>query len=89
MAVGELASHSHGNSVSWNGNHNHTIYRSGNGGGNWTGIAGSPNNEFAADYGTSTNGNHNHSVTINNTGSNQPHNNIQPYEAVYIWKRIS
>lgn len=89
LSVGEIASHSHSGSVSWNGKHNHTIYRSGDGGGNWTGIAGSPSNEFAANYGTSTNGNHNHTVTISNTGSNQPHNNIQPYVVSNIWIRIS
>lgn len=89
MTVGEIASHSHSGSVSWNGNHNHSIYRAGNGGSNWTGIAGSPSNEFAGNYYTTTTGNHNHTVTISNTGSNQPHNNIQPYVAANIWIRIS
>lgn len=32
---------------------------------------------------------HNHAITINNTGSDQAHNNIQPYLAVYMWKRLS
>ena len=37
---------------------------------------------------TTTNaGAHSHKVTINNTGSSQAHNNIQPYIAIYIWKR--
>lgn len=89
LSVGEIASHSHSGSVSWNGNHNHSIYRAGNGGSNWTGIAGSPSNEFAGNYYTTTTGNHNHTVTISNTGSNQPHNNIQPYVAANIWIRIS
>lgn len=26
---------------------------------------------------------------LNNTGGNQPHNNMPPYLAVYIWKRVS
>lgn len=28
-------------------------------------------------------------VTINDTGNSQPHNNMPPYLAVYIWKRIA
>lgn len=28
-----------------------------------------------------------HTISINNTGSNQIHNNMQPYLAIYIWKR--
>lgn len=33
------------------------------------------------------NATHNHSVTINNSGSNQAHNNMQPYITCYMWKR--
>ena len=32
---------------------------------------------------------HSHTVAINNTGSNQTHNNMQPYLSVYIWKRTA
>lgn len=38
---------------------------------------------------TNTTGNHSHTININNTGSSQSHNNMQPYLAVYMWKRVS
>ena len=38
---------------------------------------------------TSTDGNHSHTVTINNTGSNTAHNNLQPYISCYIWCRTA
>ena len=28
-------------------------------------------------------------VVLSNTGSSQPHNNLQPYITVYMWKRVS
>ena len=36
---------------------------------------------------TTSSGNHAHIVTINNTGSNIAHNNIQPYYTCYMWRR--
>lgn len=38
---------------------------------------------------TSTAGNHSHSVTVAASGGNREHNNMQPYLAVYMWKRLS
>lgn len=32
---------------------------------------------------------HSHSFTTNNTGSNTAHNNMPPYLAVYMWKRVA
>lgn len=43
---------------------------------NWTGA-------------TSSNGSHSHTVTVNNTGNSNSHNNMPPYLAVNIWKRIA
>lgn len=37
----------------------------------------------------SINATHTHSATVSNTGSNQSHNNMQPYINVYIWKRTN
>ena len=38
---------------------------------------------------TSTAGSHSHTMSLNNTGGSQAHNNMQPYVAVYMWKRIA
>ena len=38
---------------------------------------------------TSSVGNHSHTVTINTAGGDSIHNNIQPYLAVYIWRRTA
>lgn len=35
------------------------------------------------------NASHNHSGSIGSTGGNAAHNNMPPYLAVYIWKRIA
>ena len=32
---------------------------------------------------------HTHTVTVNNTGSGSAMNNMQPYLAVYMWKRTA
>lgn len=43
------------------------------------------------DY-VSTEGNHSHTVPLhntNNTGNNQPHNNMPPYIVKYCWERVS
>ena len=89
LTVAEMPSHNHVASTNNTGAHTHTIYRSGDGGGPWTGIAGSKNNEYAGNYTTSSSGAHSHTVTINNTGSSQPHNNLPPYLSVYIWLRTA
>lgn len=93
LPVGELPSHGHSASTNTTGNHNHCTYMPTvtNQGSDF----GKAGNEFAnsgpgrlnlyTEYG----GNHSHTVTIDNTGSNTAHNNLQPYISCYIWQRTA
>ena len=78
LTTGELAAHSHG--VTDPG-HNHSIDEGGGSGNGFFGGSGSPD---AGIISTETTG-----ISINSTGSVNPHNNQQPYIAVYIWQRTA
>lgn len=86
LTVGELPSHNHTASSNNTGGHNHKYYSYKNGGdvGGFGGYG-----DRSTGYDTSTAGTHSHTITIENTGSNRYHNNMQPYLSVYIWKRIA
>lgn len=89
LSLEEMPLHNHTAWTDYQGNHNHAINRTGNGGGSWTGIAGSPSNQYAGWDWTdlSYTGEHAHSVGIGSTGGNAAHNNMPPYYALaYIMK---
>ena len=97
LTVGEIPSHNHTASTNTTGNHHHgTVWTEGNY--NVWGLYNSSTNHRGMGAGndydnalpnTSTDGNHSHTVNISNTGSNQSHNNLQPYLVVYIWQRTA
>ena len=98
ITVGELPSHNHSGSTTttnltgWFTNNGNSDTANGDGtffkANKRTGQG--SNSGGAADGGKFTfNGTHSHSITINNTGSSQSHNIMQPYIAVYMWKRKS
>lgn len=87
LSVGELPSHNHVATCSTDGNHSHILnaYANATGGGGkgyWFDRSGSLDS-------TQNAGNHSHTISISNTGNNKAHNIIQPYFAIFIWKRIS
>ena len=87
LSVGELPSHNHIAISNDAGTHSHTLgaYANDSGGGGkgyWFDRSGSLDTTKAA-------GSHNHVISISDTGNNNAHNIMQPYVAVFMWKRIS
>lgn len=79
LTVAELASHTHTGSTNSTGSHDHSYqdhprdtslkYAAGTAGADRDAVSDS----------TGSAGNHSHTITMNNTGSGTPHNNLQPY----------
>lgn len=54
----------------------------------WSVHSGSSGADYLNGY-TSSAGAHTHTITVESTGSGSAHNNMPPYLAVYVWKRVA
>lgn len=94
LTLDNIPSHTHGASMNSAGNHTHSMYM--------TYGSNEPSGQrlslirrtegtgmYSSTIGINEAGNHTHFITINNTGGNTPHNNMQPYLVVYIFKRTA
>ena len=98
LTVDQMPEHTHSGSTSCAGSHNHGAmwddtkqakpyygyYFNTN---SYTGTRGSIDDRNTM-ANTSTNGSHTHTINMDNTGGGQSHENMPPYLAVNIWKRI-
>ena len=90
LTVGELPAHNHTASTNTTGNHTHQFQLYGPNGNTNMNFPSDFDTNYARNKGTTLSaGNHSHTININNTGSSQSHNNMQPYLAVYMWKRTA
>mgnify|MGYP005953253473 CR=1 FL=1 len=94
LSVGELPAHKHTANINTAGSHNHTFGSGSNGGSDnhtfdigWGEHSINIGNGFNKTYYTTDSGSHFHTIVVDNSGGNTAHNNLQPYLAVYCWKR--
>lgn len=93
LTTNELPSHDHKATVASNGAHTHKIGTDKDTSYTYSGECWSVHNSSSgASYlngYTNSAGSHTHSVTISSTGAGKAHNNMPPYLAVYMWKRVA
>lgn len=92
LIINEIPSHGHTGNTNTVGNHQHEVPKV-QGGGPSVVLSPStvvtPANAVSSGLYTWGAGSHAHNLNINATGGNQPHNNMQPYLAVYMWQRTA
>ena len=93
LNINETPSHGHTGYTDTVGNHQHEVPKNQGMGSNVAlsqdSIMTISNNPVSSRLYTWGTGSHAHSLIINATGGNQPHNNMQPYLAVYMWQRTA